>query len=100
MVNTHTKAIKLEAANITITAMGEAIVMRDRVFQEEELLSKVYNNQGPQFISRFMKELYSLLGVEGNPSTVYHPQTNSQTERINREVKKYLRMFVSHQQDN
>jgi hypothetical protein len=30
----------------------------------------------------------------------YHPQTDSQTEWINQEVKKYLQMFTSHQQDD
>jgi transposase InsO family protein len=37
MVDTKTKAIKLEAANVTITALGMAIVMRDRVYREEGL---------------------------------------------------------------
>jgi hypothetical protein len=47
-----------------------------------------------------MKELYSLLGIEGNPSMAYHPQMDSQTERMNREVKKFLRMFTNFQQDD
>jgi hypothetical protein len=47
MVNTKSKAIKLEPANITITAMGVAIVMRNRVFREEGLPSKVISDWGP-----------------------------------------------------
>ena len=31
-------------------------------------------------MSRFIKELCSQLGVERNPSTAYHPQTDSQME--------------------
>jgi hypothetical protein len=100
MVDTKTKAIKLEAANVTITALGAAVVMKNRVFQEEGLPAKVISNRGPQFVSRFMKELYRLLGVEGNPSTTYHPQTDGQTERINWEIKKYLQMFINHWQDD
>jgi transposase InsO family protein len=73
MVDTKTKAIKLEAANITITAMGAAIVMRDRVYHEEGLPLKVISDRGPQFVSGFMRGLYKHLGVEGNPSTAYHP---------------------------
>jgi hypothetical protein len=41
-----------------------------------------------------------MLGIEGNLSTTYHLQTDGQTERINREVEKYLRMFVNHRQDD
>jgi transposase InsO family protein len=100
MVDTKTKAIKLEAANVTITALGAAVVMRNRVYQEEGLPWKVISDRGPQFVSGFVRELYKLLGVEGNPSMVYHPQMDGQTERVNRKVEKYLRTFVNHKQDD
>jgi hypothetical protein len=100
MVDTKTKVIKLEVANVTISTRGAAVVMKNQVFREEGLPSKVISDQDPQFVSTFIKELYAMLGVEGNPSTVYHPQTDGQTERINREVEKYLHMFVNHWQDN
>jgi transposase InsO family protein len=80
--------------------MGAAVVMKNWVFKEEGLPAKVVSNRGPQFVSSFMRELYKLLGIEGNPSTAYHPQTDGQTERVNREVEKYLRMFTNHQQDD
>jgi hypothetical protein len=100
MVDTKTKAIKLEPGNVTVSAMGAAVVMRNRVFKEEGLPAKVVSDRGPQFISGFMKELYKLLGVEGNPSMAYHLQTDGQTERVNHEVEKYLRMFTNHRQDD
>jgi hypothetical protein len=83
MVDTKTKAIKLKAANITISAQGMAVIMKNRVFREEGLPFKVISNRGPQFVSSFVKELYDMLGVEGNPSTTYHPQTDGQTKRVN-----------------
>jgi hypothetical protein len=86
--------------NITISAMGAAMVMRDCVYREEGLPGKVYSDRGPQFISRFMKEFYWLVRIEGNPSTAYHLQTNGQSERVNRKIEKYLRMFVGHNQDD
>ena len=45
-----------------------------------------------------MKELYKLLHIEGNPSTMYHPQTNGQTECINQELEQYLHLCVNHRQ--
>jgi hypothetical protein len=83
IVDTRMKGIKLKPANIMISAMGTATVMRDRVFREEGLPAKVYSDHCPQFVSKFVKELYGLLRIEGNPSTAYHPQMDSQTERIN-----------------
>ncbi len=58
----------------------------------------VISDRGPQFISQFMKELYRMLNITPNASTAFHPQTNRQTERVNQEVKKYLRIFVNHRQ--
>jgi hypothetical protein len=100
MVNVKMKAIKLEPADVTITARGIVVIMENWVFREEGLPAEVISDHGPQFMSWFMKELYSLLGIEGNPSMAYHPQTDGQTERMNREVGKFLRMFTNFQQDN
>ena len=47
-----------------------------------------------------MRELYKALHIEGNPSTVYHPQTNSQTEHINQEIEQYLCLYVDDKQSD
>ena len=46
-----------------------------------------------------MKELMALLHIKLNVSTPYHPQTDGQTERVNREIGKYLRIFAEKQSD-
>ena len=47
-----------------------------------------------------MRELYKVLYIEGNPSTVYYSQTNSQTECINQEIKQYLHLYVNYKQSD
>ena len=59
----------------------------------------VISDRGTMFVSKFMKDLYDLLQIKANASTTYHPQTDGQTERVNQEVEKYLRIFVNHLQD-
>ena len=60
-----------------------AKIFKDEIFKLHGIPKKVISDQGPQFVSLFMKKLYSQLQIEGNPSTAYYPKTNGQTERIN-----------------
>src|SRR5215510_13211421 len=45
-----------------------------------------------------MHKLLKQLGVASNLTSGYHPHANSQTERVNQEVEKYLRLYVGQRQ--
>ena len=77
-----------------------AVLYRDQVFRLYELLKKIIHDRGLQFDAKFMRELYKVLHIEGNPSTVYHSQTNSQTECINQEIEQYLHLYVDYRQSD
>jgi len=60
----------------------------------------IISDRGPQFAAELTKELNKLLGIQTKLSTAFHPQTDGQTERVNQEVEQYLRLFISHRQDD
>ena len=48
---------------------------------------------------RVIQELNKMLGIKSKLSTVFYPQTDRQTERVNQELEQYLRMFINHRQE-
>jgi len=40
-----------------------------------------------------------MLGIKSKMSMVFYSQTDGQTERVNQELKQYLRMFIDHRQE-
>ena len=46
-----------------------------------------------------MKELNRMLEIESKMLTIFHSQTDGQTERVNQELEQYLRMFIDHRQE-
>jgi hypothetical protein len=58
------------------------------------------HDRDTRFVSKYITELFGLLGIKQNPSTAYHPQTDGQTERMNQIVEQYLRIFINYRQDD
>ena len=46
-----------------------------------------------------MQELNRILGIKSKLSIVFYSQINGQTEKVNQELKQYLRMFINHRQE-
>jgi len=47
-----------------------------------------------------MGELCKVLGIKRAMSTAYYSQTDGQMERINQEVKVFLRYYINYRQDD
>jgi len=78
-----------------LSAEGLADVFVDRVFKLHGMPKEVLTDRGTVFTSAFTKALFKILGTRSVFSTAYHPQTDGQTERVNRIVEDMLRHYVS-----
>src|ERR1700724_2672312 len=96
----HTKQAHIIPTTTTTSARGLAALFRDHVWKLHGVPETALSDRGPQFAAEFMRELNDILGIRTKLSTAYHPQTDGQTERVNQEIEQYLRMFVSHRQND
>jgi hypothetical protein len=72
----------------------------NHVFTRHGFPVTTISDRGPQFNSMFLKNLYSLLGIEPHFSTAYHPQSDGQTECVNQNLEQYLRLYINKRQSN
>ncbi len=56
---------------------------------------KLFTDQGRNFESELMKEVFRLLGVHKLRTSAYHPQTDGQVERFNRTLKTIISSYVN-----
>ena len=68
------------------TAEGLARLFRNNVWRLHGLPESVVSDRRPQLT----KELNKMLGIQTKLSTVFHPQTDRQTEHMNQKLEQYL----------
>lgn len=79
------------------TARSIAEVFVKEVVRLHGILNSIVSDRDPLFVSNFWRELFKLQGTTLNMSSTYHPQSDGQTEVINRCLVTYLRCFISEQ---
>ena len=92
-VDRLSKMAHFVATVTTIGAAGMAKLFLNNVFRLHGMPEELVSDRDPRFTSVFWSELCMLLGTKRSMSTAYHPQTDGQTERMNRVLEDMLRHF-------
>ena len=67
----------------------------DNVIEYHGIPTDIVSDRDPRFTGHFMTALLQILGTKQRLSTAFHPQTDGQTERMNRTLEDMLRHYVA-----
>ena len=93
------KMVHFIATTEKTSAKGLAKLFRDYIQKLHRLSESIISDRRVQFATGIIKELNKLLGIWTKLPMAYHLQMNGQTERVNQELKQYLRVFIDYRQE-
>ena len=95
-VDRLTKMVHACPCRNTVTAEQTADLLFDNVVRLHGMPKTIVSDRGTQFTGAFLPALLKRLGTQQSLSTAFHPQTDGQTERMNRVLGETLRSFADH----
>ena len=99
-VDRFSKSIRVEPMKTTASAPDVAKIFFDTVFRNFGLPRSIISDRDPRFISSFWKSLFKMLDTKLHMSTSFHPQSDGQTEIMNRTLETMIRHYVDYKLDN
>ncbi|KAF1326177.1 Pol protein, partial [Globisporangium splendens] len=94
-VDRFSKIVHLAPVSDKISAEKTAKVFVDVVFRLHGLPVEIVSDRDTCFTSKFWRALFGLLDTKLSMSTAAHPETDGQTERVNRVLEDVLRSYAT-----
>ncbi len=100
VVDRMSKMIRIIPLQKNRTAESVAHKFYENVYRHHGFPSEIISDRDSIFMSKFWETLFKRVQVTLKPSSSYHPETDGQTERMNRKIEEMLRCYVNHHQSN
>jgi transposase InsO family protein len=95
VVDKFSKMVHLIACHQSITTVQVAQLIYDNVVRLHGFPDNIVSDRDSKFTSLFWRSLWKLSGTQLKMSSSYHPQSDGQTENVNRVVSDILRAYVT-----
>jgi len=99
-VDKLSKMVKIEPCHTDIDAPKFAQIFHKTVARNHGWPSKILSDRDARFTGHFWKSICNSLGMQQAFSTAFHPETDGQTERMNRVIEDALRSYVNAYHDD
>lgn len=97
VVDRFTKFAHFIALSHPFTAEKVAKLFLENVFKLHGMPTSIISDRDKIFTSLFWQHLFQAMGTKSHLSSAYYPQSDGQTERLNRCLENYLRCMTFHQ---
>lgn len=99
-VDRLSKMVHFAPTHTTCSAEQAFALFFDRVISQHGLPLDVVSDRDSRFTGHFWGAMMAMLRTKLRMSTAYHPQTDGQTERMNRVLEEALRSMVNSDHDD
>lgn len=100
IIDKMSKMAHFIATTTNIDAPKLAQLYFDNIVRYHGIPMSIISDRDVRFTSNFWKSLWQLTGTKLKLSTAYHPESDGQTERMNRTLEDIIRSYVNYQQNN
>jgi hypothetical protein len=99
-IDSLTKMVHLVPTISKVSAVESAKLLFHNVWRLHGLPKEIVSDRDPRFTSECWTEIMLMVGNKQSMSSIFHPQTDGQTEQANDILEDMLRAYVSPEQHN